>query len=77
MSSHLLDEVERLCDRVAILDRGSLKAEGELRSLLATEERLWLDASPAERVLATVGARGEVHAGGVAVAIGRAGIRRC
>jgi ABC-2 type transport system ATP-binding protein len=72
MSSHLLDEVERLCDRVAILDRGSLKADGELRSLLATEERLWLDASPAERVLATVGALGEVHAGGIAVSIARA-----
>ena len=72
MSSHLLDEVERLCNRVAILDRGTLKAEGELRALLGGEERLWLDASPAERVLATVGARGEVHAGGVAVSIPRA-----
>src|SRR3954463_4800283 len=72
MSSHLLDEVERLCDRVAILDRGTLKAAGALRDLLGGEERLWLDASPAERVLAAVGARGEAHAGGIAVSIARA-----
>jgi ABC-2 type transport system ATP-binding protein len=72
MSSHLLDEVERLCDRVAILERGRLKAEGALGSLLAAEERLWLDASPADRVLARVGDRGSVHAGGIAVSIARA-----
>jgi ABC-2 type transport system ATP-binding protein len=28
LNSHLLSEVERVCDRVAILDRGSLVAEG-------------------------------------------------
>ena len=72
MSSHLLDEVERLCDRVAILERGRLRAEGDLGALLAPEERLWLDASPSERVLARVGSRGEAHAGGVAIAISRA-----
>ncbi|HEX4739176.1 MAG TPA: ABC transporter ATP-binding protein [Allosphingosinicella sp.] len=72
MSSHLLDEVERLCDRVAILDRGTLKAEGDLASLLGGGEQLWLDASPSERVLARVGERGRPHAGGVAVSIARA-----
>jgi ABC-2 type transport system ATP-binding protein len=72
MSSHLLDEVERLCDRVAILDRGTLRAEGEIGALLAPDERLWLDASPCERVLARVGNRGETHAGGVSIAISRA-----
>ena len=71
MSSHLLDEVERLCDRVAILDHGTLKAEGAIGALLASEERLWLDASPAERVLATVGDRGAVHGSGIAVSISR------
>lgn len=72
MSSHLLDEVERLCDRVAILDRGTLKAEGEIGELLGAQERLWLDASPAEQVREILGARGEAHAGGIAVSIARA-----
>jgi ABC-2 type transport system ATP-binding protein len=71
MSSHLLDEVERLCDRVAILERGTLKAEGDLALLLTTEERLWLDASPPDRVLGLVGDRGQAHEGGVAVSVSR------
>ncbi len=35
LSSHLLDEVERLCDRVAIVDHGRVITEGDLDSLLA------------------------------------------
>jgi ABC-2 type transport system ATP-binding protein len=35
LSTHVLSDVERVCDRVAILDRGRLVAEGELTSLLA------------------------------------------
>jgi ABC-2 type transport system ATP-binding protein len=72
MSSHLLDEVERLCDRVAVLDHGRLRAEGDLASLLAGEEKLWLDAAPIHSVLARLSGRGRIHAGGVAVAISRA-----
>lgn len=34
MTSHLLADVEDVCDRVAILDRGRLRAEGEIRTLL-------------------------------------------
>ncbi len=32
-TSHLLDVVERVCDRMVILDRGKLVAEGDLQSL--------------------------------------------
>jgi len=35
LSSHLLDEVERLCDRVAIVDHGRVITEGDLDDLLA------------------------------------------
>ncbi|HEU4671395.1 MAG TPA: ABC transporter ATP-binding protein [Candidatus Limnocylindrales bacterium] len=35
LSTHVLSDVERVCDRVAILDRGRLVAEGELERLLA------------------------------------------
>ncbi|HEX6390427.1 MAG TPA: ABC transporter ATP-binding protein [Solirubrobacteraceae bacterium] len=37
LSSHLLDEVERLCDRVAIVDHGRVITEGSLEDLLAEE----------------------------------------
>ncbi|MBA3709029.1 MAG: ABC transporter ATP-binding protein [Planctomycetes bacterium] len=42
-STHLLDQVEKLCDRVAILARGRLVAEGsldELRSRVAADSTL-------------------------------------
>ena len=46
LSSHQLDEVERICDRVAILNQGRLAAEGRVDELLAAGERLWIDALP-------------------------------
>jgi ABC-2 type transport system ATP-binding protein len=38
-STHLLADVERICDRVAILDRGRLVTEGPLEELLAAHAR--------------------------------------
>jgi ABC-2 type transport system ATP-binding protein len=38
-STHVLDDVERVCDRVAILDRGRLVTEGPLDRLLAEHAR--------------------------------------
>ena len=35
LSSHLLDEVERTCDAVAIVDRGSVVRQGPISELLA------------------------------------------
>jgi ABC-2 type transport system ATP-binding protein len=35
LSSHLLDEVQRTCDAVAIVDRGSIIAQGPIAELLA------------------------------------------
>ncbi len=42
LSSHLLGEIEDVCDRVAILFRGRLQAEGLLASLLARREKIRL-----------------------------------
>ena len=39
LSSHLLGEVEDICDRVAVLHQGSLLALGELSTLLADDRR--------------------------------------
>jgi ABC-2 type transport system ATP-binding protein len=44
LNSHLLTEVERVCDRVAIVDRGRVLADGRLDDLLG---------APAVRIRAT------------------------
>ncbi len=38
MTSHLLADVEDVCDRVAILDRGALRSEGKIAELLRQPE---------------------------------------
>ncbi|HYC71743.1 MAG TPA: ABC transporter ATP-binding protein [Opitutaceae bacterium] len=47
LATHLLDEAERLCDRVAILDRGRILAEGspaELAARAGRRQRVRLEA---------------------------------
>lgn len=51
LCSHLLAEVEDVCDRVGILDRGRMLAEGRLADLLEGEtnlERFYLATVPAD-----------------------------
>ena len=38
LNSHLLSEVEQVCDRVAIIDHGAIVAEGKLDTLLSAQE---------------------------------------
>jgi ABC-2 type transport system ATP-binding protein len=42
LSSHLIDEIERTCQAVAVIDRGQLIAQGPVSSL-AGDDRLHLD----------------------------------
>jgi ABC-2 type transport system ATP-binding protein len=64
LNSHLIGEVERVCDRVVILDRGGVAASGTLAELLGQGEiRLHLTAvSP--RVEARLRAAGKVERAG-------------
>lgn len=71
LSSHLLDEVQRICDRVAILDKGRLSKEGSIDMLLDGGERLRIEATPMEAVLALLGDRGEREGPAVLASIGR------
>ncbi|MBA9002228.1 ABC transporter ATP-binding protein [Thermomonospora cellulosilytica] len=49
LNSHLIGEVERVCDRVVILDKGRVAASGTLAELLGRRElRLRLDGVSAE-----------------------------
>jgi len=55
LSSHLLDEVERTCDAVAIVDRGSVVRQGPISELLAgTSLVLQVDCSDPDRAGALV-----------------------
>jgi ABC-2 type transport system ATP-binding protein len=59
LNSHLIGEVERVCDRVVILDRGRVAASGTLAELLGQRElrlRLGGVSVDAEARLATAGA---------------------
>ena len=53
-STHVLSDVERICDRVAILDRGRRVTEGPLEELLAAHAR------PIYRLIAAPGQDGAV-----------------
>ena len=58
LSSHLLHEVEQVCSRVGIINRGKLVAEGEVASMLGAEAGLVEirvgDGARAEEVLSEV-----------------------
>jgi ABC-2 type transport system ATP-binding protein len=50
LSSHLLDEVERTCDAVAIVDRGNIIRQGPISELLAgTSSTLHVECSDPDR----------------------------
>jgi ABC-2 type transport system ATP-binding protein len=57
LSSHLLDEVEKVCDRVAIINHGQLVREGRVSDLLASRGGLLIRAEPASQVAAILGPR--------------------
>jgi ABC-2 type transport system ATP-binding protein len=46
LSSHLLHEVEQLCDRVAIVAKGRLLREASVSAILEEGEDLWVEAEP-------------------------------
>ncbi|MBL8154425.1 MAG: ABC transporter ATP-binding protein [Anaerolineae bacterium] len=57
LSSHMLNEVEQVCDRVAIIHRGQLIREGTVESLLAENTRLRVEAAPLERARQIIAGR--------------------
>jgi len=59
LASHQLDEVRRVCDRVAILSKGKLAAEGDVEALTGGKPRLRLSVSPVDTALAVLGDKGE------------------
>ena len=63
LSSHLLDEVERICDEVAIVDRGRVLAQGSVADVVADGgARVALGTDDAPRAAALLAARPDVLA---------------
>jgi len=58
LASHQLDEVRRVCDRVAILAKGRLVAEGPVETLAGRKPALRIVASPLPQVLQILGEQG-------------------
>jgi ABC-2 type transport system ATP-binding protein len=51
LNSHLLSEIELTCDRVAVLRRGKVAAEGRIADLTAQGSRYKMTASPVDEAL--------------------------
>jgi ABC-2 type transport system ATP-binding protein len=75
LSSHLLDEVQRTCDAVAIVDRGSVIRQGSITELLAGASLVvQVDCSEPDRVRTLLertpfGEQIQVEADGVAITL--------
>lgn len=72
LSSHLLHEVEQVCDRVAVLNRGHVIAQGEVDELLGGQVAVKVrvpDTQVAARVLATLPGVQEVTPNGAYVTV--------
>jgi ABC-2 type transport system ATP-binding protein len=54
LSSHQLDEIERTCDTVAILDAGRIVTQGPIAAIAGTEPLLEIGCDDAGRALAAL-----------------------
>src|SRR5205807_1080497 len=76
LSSHLLDEVQRTCDAVAIVDRGSVVRQGPISELLAgTSHLLEVGCTDPERARTLIAGTSVAADGGRAISVERAGLR--
>ena len=72
LASHQLLEVQRVCDRVAILNKGKLVREGGVSELTSVGERLRLSVSPPGKAMEVLGARGAADGDAVLADVKRA-----
>jgi ABC-2 type transport system ATP-binding protein len=61
LSSHLLDEVEKICDAVAIVDHGRVVMQGSLAKLRGDRQSILIGSSDAVRVQALLAAHPAVR----------------
>jgi ABC-2 type transport system ATP-binding protein len=63
LSSHLLDEVEKICDHAAIVDRGKIITQGPIAELAegGAQHEVIVGVSDPERALGVIEACGQAH----------------
>src|SRR5436309_4105118 len=61
LSSHLLDEVEKICDEVAIVDRGQVVVQGSLSELKGDRQTILIGSGDGVRVQALLAAHPAVR----------------
>ncbi len=61
LSSHLLGEVEQICDRVAIINQGELIREGKVSELLSEQIKLHVEAAPLDQAHALLSPHWTCH----------------
>jgi ABC-2 type transport system ATP-binding protein len=75
LSSHLMSEVEELCNRVAIISHGQIIRESSLRDLLASAAGLYrleaTDTAGAQAVCESYGVRATIEHDGLVFSAGR------
>jgi ABC-2 type transport system ATP-binding protein len=64
LSSHLLSEVEHICDRVAIIKQGMLVREGAVVDLLSTRSELIIEAEPLNQAVRALAGKWNVSTDG-------------
>jgi ABC-2 type transport system ATP-binding protein len=64
LSSHLLNEVEQVCDRVAIINHGIIVREGAVKELLSSNTQLRIEATPLDKAASVLQERWPVMANG-------------
>ena len=59
MASHLMEDVERVCDRIVLLHKGKLAAQGKIEDLKAIDKEIeihvWKNANQLEQHLSAKG----------------------
>jgi ABC-2 type transport system ATP-binding protein len=64
LSSHLLHEVQQVCDRVAIISKGEIVRESSIAELLRQDDGLRIDAAPLEIAESALASRWAVERDG-------------
>lgn len=71
LASHQLLEVQRVCDRVAIMNKGQLVREGLIADLTARGTRLRLSGTPLAQIMGVLGDKGRIEGDAVLADIAR------
>jgi ABC-2 type transport system ATP-binding protein len=69
LSSHLLHEVQQVCDRVAIISKGEIVREATIADLLRQDDGLRIEAAPLDAAEAALASRWAVERDGEALIV--------